>query len=116
MADENLMSGAGRDLLGEFPLSRPIKAYDEEVDVLKVRRPTAIDLIQIGNPVLYTPGSPPRIELDFVKLIAFLARLSQVPSSSLERLDPQDLIEIGWSLAPFLVPGMPRPKSNDAST
>lgn len=103
-------------LLGEFPLSKPINAYGDDIKILKLRRPTAIDLIQVGNPVIFTPGTPPRIEHDFVKLIALLARMTQVPSSSLEKLDPQDLVDIAWTVSPFLAPGMPRPSSKDAST
>jgi hypothetical protein len=104
------------DMLGEFTLSKPIKAYGEDISVLKLRRIIGKDLTQLGNPVIFTPHTePPRIDFDFDKLVAMIARLAAVPSASLEEADPQDLIELGWTLVPFLIPVRRKSSSNGAS-
>lgn len=103
--DEQTKKAEEAELLGEFTLSAPIKAYGEEVKVLKLRQITAADLLQVGNPVIFTPhADPPRVDFDYPKLLRLVARLSQVPSSSLEKIEPQDMVELGWVIAPFLIP------------
>jgi hypothetical protein len=68
----------------EFPLDEPINAYGEEVSVLKLRKPTGIDLIEIGNPVNFYPyATPVKIEHDMPKVQAMVARLANIPSSSI---------------------------------
>jgi hypothetical protein len=89
----------------EYQLTEPINAYGEEVKVLKMRKPTGLDLIRIGNPVTFYPMiDPPRIEHDMPKMVQMIARLSGVPSSSIERIDPRDLIGIAWLVSPFFIP------------
>ena len=96
---------ADPNLLTTFVLQKPIRAYDEMVSVLKLRKPTGADLIRVGNPVIFSPfADPPRIEHDMSKVVAMVARLANVPSSSLEALDPQELTSLAWAISPFFVP------------
>jgi hypothetical protein len=89
----------------EFPLSKPIVAYGEEVTVLKMRKPTGADLIKVGSPVKFSPFTdPPTVEHDYPKVIAMVARMSSVPSSSLERLSPEELVALAWTISPFFIP------------
>jgi Phage tail assembly chaperone proteins, E, or 41 or 14 len=90
----------------EYPLDEPIKAYNEEVKVLKLRKPNGNDLIQVGSPVIFYPHvEPPKIEFDMPKVIAMLARLSNTPSSSIAMIGPQDLTGLAWAISPFFIPG-----------
>jgi hypothetical protein len=89
----------------EYPLVKPISAYGEDVSVLKMRKPTGADLLRIGNPVKFSPFSdPPQIEHDYAKVVAMVARLANVPSSSLERLETDDLTALAWVITPFFTP------------
>ncbi|KWV59340.1 hypothetical protein AS156_31470 [Bradyrhizobium macuxiense] len=91
----------------EFPLRTSITAYGEEVRVLKIRKPMGADLVAIGNPVKFSPfTSPPTVEHDFTKIVEMVARLANVPSSSLTKLDPEDLITLAWTITPFFVPAL----------
>jgi hypothetical protein len=89
----------------EFPLDEPINAYGEELTVLKLRKPTGIDLIEIGNPVNFYPyATPVKIEHDMAKVQAMVARLANIPSSSVARIGPQDLVGLAWAISPFFIP------------
>lgn len=96
---------AHEDIAVEFPLVKPINAYGEELKVLKLRKPTGTDLLRIGNPVKFSPYSdPPSVDHDYPKVLAMVARLANVPSSSLERLDTDDLTALAWTITPFFIP------------
>jgi hypothetical protein len=89
----------------EYPLAEAITAYGEQVKVLKLRKPNGIDLIQVGNPVTFYPyADPVRVEHDMPRVMAMLARLSNVPSSSIERIEPTDLVGLAWAISPFFIP------------
>lgn len=86
-------------------LSRPIPVFDEKVLSLKFRRPTAADIIQIGNPVMFDPISdPPKVEHHAPRMTAMMARLSGVPASSLAKMETEDWIACAWELSPFFIP------------
>jgi hypothetical protein len=86
-------------------LSKPIPVFDEKFTSLKFRKPTAGDIIQIGNPVLFDPISdPPRVEHHAQRMTAMMARLSGVPASSLAKLETEDWIACAWELSPFFIP------------
>ncbi|MGY3278125.1 phage tail assembly protein [Bradyrhizobium sp. S3.7.6] len=89
----------------EFALTKPINAYGEEVKVLKLRKPMGADLLRVGNPVKFSPYTdPPQVDHDYGKVLAMVARLANVPSSSLERLDTDDLSALAWTITPFFIP------------
>jgi hypothetical protein len=96
---------AADDVAIVFTLSKPIIAYGDEVKVLRLRKPTGADLLRVGNPVKFSPfTSPPTVEHDYAKVIAMAARLANVPSSSLEKLEPEELTSLAWELSPFFIP------------
>jgi hypothetical protein len=89
----------------EYELTEPINAYGEEIKVLKMRKPTGVDLIRVGNPVAFYPNAEPiKIEHDMPRMVQMIARLTGVPSSSIERMNPRDLIGVAWVLSPFFIP------------
>jgi phage terminase large subunit-like protein len=89
----------------EFTLSKPIQAYGEDVSVLKMRKPTGKDLIQVGNPVTFYPHvEPVKIEHDMGRVVQMAARMANVPSSSIERMDPDELTALAWAISPFFIP------------
>jgi Phage tail assembly chaperone proteins, E, or 41 or 14 len=95
------------DIAFEYPLAQPINAYNEEVSILKIRKPTGIDLIEVGNPVTFYPyADPVKVEHDFPKVRKMVARLANVPSSSVDRISPQDLIGLAWAISPFFIPAL----------
>lgn len=97
--------GQSEDL--EYTLSKAISAYGESVTVLKLRKPTGADLVRIGNPVNFYPHADPiKIEHDMPKMVAMIARLSNIPSSSIEKIGPQDLIGLAWAISPFFIPAV----------
>lgn len=87
-----------------YPLSSPIRAYGEEVTVIKLRKPSGRDLLEVGNPVIFYPHvEPPRIEHHMDRVIAMAARTSDpsIPSSSLMEMDPQDMVGLAWAMSQF---------------
>jgi hypothetical protein len=89
----------------EFPLSEPINAYGNKIEVLKLRKPTGVDLIEVGNPVNFYPYADPiKIEHDMPKVRSMLARLANIPSSSIDRIGPRDLVGLAWAISPFFIP------------
>jgi Phage tail assembly chaperone proteins, E, or 41 or 14 len=86
-------------------LSKPIRAYTEEVSVLKMRLPTTGDIVRVGNPVIFDPISdPPQISHNQQRMLNMVARLANVPSGSLEKMPPQDWVAVCWAVTPFLIP------------
>jgi hypothetical protein len=91
----------------EYTLKKPILAMGEEKTVLKFREPTGADLIAVQNPVIFYPYAVPvKIEHDMPKMVAMIARLANIPSSSVAQISPQDLIGIAWLLSPFFLPAL----------
>lgn len=89
----------------QFELSEPIMAYGEEVTILKIRKPTGLDLIEVGNPVTFYPYTEPvKVEHDMVKVRAMLARLANIPSSSVGNIGARDLVGLAWAISPFFIP------------
>lgn len=87
------------------PLQRPIPVFDEEVAELVFREPTGKDILEVGNPVVLDMASePPRVTHDERKMTAMIARLANVPPSSVGRLTPQDWVACAWLLTNFFVP------------
>lgn len=82
-----------------------IPVFNERIKQLKFRRPTAGDIIRIGNPVEFDPISdPPRISHNTQRMTVMMARLSNIPASSFDFLDPQDWVSCAWVLTPFFMP------------
>lgn len=105
MAKEPTAEDKKPEIAIEFPLDEPINAYGQEVTVLKLRKPTGLDLIEIGNPVNFYPyATPVKIEHDMPKVQAMVARLANIPSSSVVRIGVNDLVGLAWAISPFFIP------------
>jgi hypothetical protein len=88
-----------------IPLSKPIQAHGEEITELRLRAPTANDVIQIGNPIaLDISTDPPRATPDDRKMAQMIARLADVPPSSIGQMDPNDFTGAIIRTLPFFVP------------
>lgn len=101
------------ELIACVLMFNPIKSYGKEIRVIQMRRPNGNDLLQVGNPVIYYPHvSPPKIEFDLPRVLSMVARLADppIPSPSLADMDPRDIVNVGWELAPFFIPAMSRPR------
>jgi Phage tail assembly chaperone proteins, E, or 41 or 14 len=86
-------------------LSTPINAYGEDVSVIKMRKPTGADLLRVGNPVEFDPISdPPKISHNMQRVQQMVARLANIPSSSLEKMATQDWVACAWAVTPFFLP------------
>jgi hypothetical protein len=89
----------------EFTLSEPINVFGEMTKVLKWRKPNGADIIKVGNPVIFQPFTDPvQITHDMPRMMAMLARLANMPSSSVERMAPRDLVSLTWEVTPFFMP------------
>jgi hypothetical protein len=88
-----------------YALKTPIEAHGEKLTELRFRAPTAKDILEIGNPVIFDPVSdPPIMTHDMHKMQAMLSRLAEVPPSSILELGPRDLVSCAWGVTPFFVP------------
>jgi len=86
-------------------LEKPIQAHGEDVTTLTFREPTARDLLQVGNPVIFNMfANPPVVTHDPVVMAAMLSRLGNVPPSSIEQLTTRDLIDCSWGITRFFMP------------
>ena len=85
-------------------LKNPIRAYNDTLSAIKFRKPTGGDMMRIGNPVDFDPISdPPKISHNN-HMVPMLARLANIPTSSFENMDTQDLVACYWAVTPFFMP------------
>lgn len=88
-----------------IPLSVPIEAHGESITELRLRKPTANDVIQVGNPItLDISIDPPRATPDDRKMAQMIARLADVPPSSIGMMDPNDFTGAIIRVLPLFVP------------
>jgi len=74
------------------PLSKPIKAHGEEVEVLELREPTAEDAIEVGTPFLIIVGDGEnKIEIRNKVVAKYISLLAKIPLSSVNQLSLPDL-------------------------
>jgi hypothetical protein len=81
-----------------FPLSAPIRGYGEEITELRLRKPRARDVFEIGSmPVSINPlGATPdeQFVVDWRRLPQMLSRLASVPVKALDECDPSDIASL----------------------
>lgn len=86
-------------------LSKPIQAYTETISVIKMRLPTGADLLRVGNPVEFDPVSdPPKISHNMQRVQIMIARLANIPSGSIEKMAPHDMVACAWAITPHFLP------------
>lgn len=64
----------------EIPLSHPIRHGEQEIGVLKLRRPCARDFRPLKG-----------MEFPFAMMLDFAAELADLPAATLDRLDVEDV-------------------------
>ncbi len=95
-----------------FKLQRPITAHGQQTTELRFREPTGGDFIRHGNPVRFVPGQDiTEATFDEVKLAAQIAALAAINRGAVEQMHPQDIVECGWLIAPFFIPGLSTKRS-----
>ncbi|WP_295379546.1 phage tail assembly protein [uncultured Pseudacidovorax sp.] len=89
-----------------FTLTTPIKAHGEEVTVLELRKPTTKDLRELGYPFSATPTASGDADLKLFPDVGakFIARLAQIPMSSVDQLDPGDFVMLHMEIVGFFGP------------
>lgn len=88
-----------------FALRKGIEAHGETISTLKLREPTSLDIIEIGNPVRLD-GANNTVFHDERKMQMMIARLANVPPSSVAMLAPNDFVALCWALTPFFGAGL----------
>lgn len=109
--DETAKQWAQPDGSISVPLIYDVPVFDEgsgsieRVKVLKFRKPTGLDLLEIGNPVVFDALSePPRVEHKTQIMLRMMSRLSDIPYASLAKMDTQDMVTCFWALTPNFMP------------
>ena len=82
-------------------LSAPIKAHDQEISQLTLRRPTGKDVREMGYP--YKLDASQAVILQSGVIAAYVARLADIPPSSVDLLDPVDLNALGLEIVGFFL-------------
>jgi tail assembly chaperone E/41/14-like protein len=79
----------------------PIEAHDEELTELKLRRPTADELITHGQPYILVSGGGGGIKADYRACAGLLVAICGIPPSSVAKLDPADFDDLAMVLVGF---------------
>ena len=77
----------------EFPLSKPVEAHGEQVQVLILREPTGKDVIDFG----LLEG------FDADQFVPLVTRLAAVPTPTIARIPASDVLRLGTVLSRFFV-------------
>ena len=106
------MSDASSETIFTHKLREKIPNQNGDlVDEISFRKPRGGDILRCGNPVKYMPHDEEQeITFDEVKMGKMIAALSSIPLAMLDRMDPQDMVEISWGVARFFIPGLGRAK------
>lgn len=83
-------------------LSKPIKAYDEELNELTLRRPTVQEVKAI-KALPYHFGSSGEIVPDADIAVRYVPVCAGIPLSSVEQLDLFDLNTVVWQVVSFFI-------------
>lgn len=96
-------------------LKRPIQIKDartqevrEEYATLTFREPTALDIVQVGMPVIITDYEAMSVVFDAPKMAAMMARLAKVPVVYITGMDPVDWVNCATMLQRNFLPDWER--------
>ena len=89
-------------------LLEPIQVFKEMVSEINFRKPTGADILQVGgSPVEFDPISrPPRVTHPPELMTAMIARLGNIPTGSVMKMDARDWTACAWAISPFFLPNM----------
>lgn len=102
MADEAGFDGV------VIALSKPIPAHGADISEIRCRKPTGGDMMAVGNPVTFNAFAedPSKtIQVDPSVMGRMISRLAGIPTSSVERMEPQEFMSLAWRLSVFFIPG-----------
>ena len=85
-----------------FPAS--FKVMDDMVNELPLRKPTGLDMLEVGTPVKFDSATG-EADLDIPKSYAMLARLSNMPEKILLNIDTAEILDLFWMQASFFMRG-----------
>ena len=86
----------------EHPLSSPIKAHGEEVTHVTLRRPTPKECRTIGR-MPYGPDERSMPVPDMAVVSKYLVLCLDIPESSVDQLQLNDLNQLTWALLGFFL-------------
>lgn len=89
-----------------FPLSKPIKAHNEELNSLDLAKPTSKDIRELGYPFSAVPGANGEADMKLHPDIGakYIVRLAKIPMSSVDQLEPCDLLMLHTEICGFFSP------------
>ncbi|MEJ8324389.1 MULTISPECIES: phage tail assembly protein [Kosakonia] len=87
--------------MSELVLTKPIQAHGETISVLELREPTGKDVRELGFPYVTTGDAGVRLDAGVVA--KYIARLGNIPPSSVDTMSPADLNTISWEVAGFFL-------------
>lgn len=82
-------------------LAVPITASGESVTQIKLRRPMGKDVRELGYP--YKMGADQAVTLQAGIVAAYISRLAEIPTSSVDLLDPVDFNTLGFEILGFFL-------------
>jgi len=101
-------------------LTKPIQAHGNEISELELREPNTGDIAACGSPFSFTiaaeEGGGVTIVPHAPALVALIARLANIPLSSVRSMAVADTFACLGQLVNFLGPSIPGRSSNGAST
>ncbi|WEL56714.1 phage tail assembly protein [Pseudomonas kermanshahensis] len=83
-------------------LSAPIKAHDEEVTQLELRRPTVVEVRKLKS-LPYKIDAEDAVAVDMDVAAKYIALCGHIPSSSVDQLDLADLNNAAWKIVGFFM-------------
>lgn len=95
-------------------LSEPIQAIDRAFERLELREPRGKDLREIGTPVSF--GSGGGFTIDSERLALMIARLANIPESSVDQLSAFDWMLCQTAIMGFLGPAGASAPSSTGTT
>lgn len=90
------MSAAEKDaaVVQVVPLSKSIKAHNEELDQLELRKPTVEEIMDVGTPFLIIAGDDEqKIEVRNKVIGKYISLLAGIPISSVKQLEIPDFLQ-----------------------
>ena len=93
------------DPIWVHPLTTPITYGATEIAEIAIRKPNGRDLLFYGSPVIADPTSDKEARLDFATVYKLISALSDIPEKILQNADVADMVDLGWKIGSFFIPG-----------
>ena len=93
-------------------LSVPIPVMGEMIKELTLRRPTGLDLMEIGMPVVFDQSGAMVHNYSIVG--AMINRLGSIPPGSVQKMDSQDMVKAALKMTGFFMPAAEDSETNQS--